>query len=62
MGGGQENSVIELTQNNFWDNSEKEKPNKFIVDSTNISINESSKKTSLRPLSSKGIRQQMQQN
>jgi hypothetical protein len=49
-----------MTQHNFWDNSEKEKPNKFTVDSSNISINESSKKTSLRPLSSKGFRQQLQ--
>jgi len=48
-----------LTQNNFWDNSEKERHPKFTVDSSNISINESSKKTSLRPLSSKGIRQQL---
>jgi hypothetical protein len=58
---GRENSLsgIELTQNNFWDNAEKEKHSKFTVDSSSISINESSKKNSLRPLSSKGIRQQL---
>ena len=53
--GGRDSSLNELTQNNFWDNCEKEKPGKFIVDSSNISIAET-KKTSLRPLSSKGLR------